>query len=107
MWFNISMNNHGSIEACEVLAPQIDYMRGALSKCGHDVTVTHDKIYPDAVNLLFEHFPSDDIASKFIDFKIANSLRIGVIATELMVGGSIPYAKSGILYAGGGALENH
>jgi len=100
MWFNIAMNNHGPVEAYEALCPLIDYMRGTLSKCGHDVTVGHDKLYPDAINLYFEHFPDEDMASKVLDFKYANSLHLGVIATELMVGGTIPYAKHGIIYTG-------
>ncbi len=100
MWFNIAMNNHGPIEAYETLCPLIDYFRGTLSKCGHDVTVGHDKLYPDAINLYFENFSDEAMASKVLDFKYANSLKIGVIATELMVGGTIPYARHGMLYTG-------
>lgn len=105
MWFNIAMNNHGPIEAYETLCPLIDYVRGTLSKCGHSVTVGHDKLFPDAINLYFENFPDEAIASKVLDFKYANSLKIGVIATELMVGGSIPYAKHGMLYSGNADKE--
>jgi hypothetical protein len=96
MWFNIAMNNHGPSEYYAALTPAINYTRAALSKCGHEVTVGYDQLYPDAINLYFEHFLGEPVAEMILGAKRAHSLRLGVIATELMVGGTIPYARDGI-----------
>lgn len=96
MWFNIAMNNHGPSEYYAALTPSINYIRAALSKCGHEVSVTYDHLYPDAINLYFEHFLGEPVAEMILDARRAHSLRLGVIATELMIGGTIPYARDGL-----------
>jgi hypothetical protein len=107
MWFNIAMSNHGPIEAYELLSPLIDHMKGTLSKCGHDITVSHDQLFPDAINLYYEMFRGTEAAAKLLSFKAKNTLKVGVIATELMIGGTIPYATHGINLPRGADKERH
>lgn len=98
MWFNILTDNHGKDPLnLEALAPMFAYFRSVLSKCGHDVTIVADQFYPDAVNLYFEYFSARrDYAAAFRQARQQHGYRIGVIATELMIGGAIPYAQRGI-----------
>ncbi len=100
MWFNFVMKNHGATGAGEYLAPLTDYMRGTLGKCGHETTVVQDEIYPKAVNIFFEYFPEPEFIGHVLDLRKSHGLKIGVIATELMVGGTIPYGKYGMLWDG-------
>ncbi len=101
MWFNFVLNNHGPIEICDELSPLTDYFRGALSRCGHETTVVYDNIYENAINIYFEYFEGEDFRRKLIDFRKSHDIKIGVVATELMVGGTIPYGKTGIVYRDG------
>jgi hypothetical protein len=100
MWFNLVMKNHGATSAGEYLAPLTDYMRAALGKCGHETTLVHDEIYPKAINVFFEYFPDEVFIRQILDLRKSHALKIGVIATELMVGGTIPYGKHGMLWDG-------
>jgi hypothetical protein len=100
MWFNFVMRNHGATAAGEYLTPLTDYMRGTLGKCGHETTLVQDEIYPNAINVFFEFFPSAAFVEQILDLRKTHGLKIGVIATELMVGGTIPYARHGILCDG-------
>src|SRR4051812_20405735 len=101
MWFNVVLENHGGATEVIALSPVVAYLRGMLSACGHEVTVVYDNIYPKAINLYLEHFVGDAFAEKFRNLR-KNGVRIGVVATELIVStGSrrtIPYAKHGITY---------
>jgi hypothetical protein len=96
--FNILVGNHGtSFHSLQLLGPLVNYVREALSLCGHEVTVARSTWNEDAVNLLFEHFPD----SQFWAGEIRNARRerdcvVGVVATELLVDNTIPYAKNGI-----------
>jgi hypothetical protein len=85
----------------------VAYVRGMLSACGHDVTVVYDNIYPQAINLYLEHFVGPAYAEKFRNLRRNHGVRIGVVATELIVSSGqqriIPYAKHGIAY---GQSEN-
>jgi hypothetical protein len=96
--FNILVGNHGSsFHSLQLLGPLVNYVRSTLSLCGHDVTVARSTWNEDAVNLLFEHFPDP----QFWTGEIRNARRdrgcvVGVVATELLVGNTIPYAKNGI-----------
>jgi hypothetical protein len=96
MWFNLVLNNHGAIEEAERLTPLIHYIRQSLSICGHETTVVHDQLYETAINLYFEHFIDPEILHDISLFKQATKAKIGVIATELMIGGTIPYARHGM-----------
>jgi hypothetical protein len=99
MWFNIVMNNHLPASTFEEFRPTIKYMREVLSLCGHEVTITWDQLSGDAINLYFEFFPNGDFwARNFQMLRRSHGVRIGVVATELMVGGTIPYARHGITY---------
>jgi len=100
MWFNLVMKNHGATAAGEYLSPLIDYMRGTLGKCGHETTVVQDEIYPKAINVFFEYFPEPAFIEQVLQLRKSHGLKIGVIATELMVGGTIPYGKHGMLWDG-------
>lgn len=97
MWFNIVTNNHGSLNDCAAnLHLTIKYFREAISACGHEVTVEHEMVYKEAINLYFEHFFNDDFYKKIIAIKRQHGLRMGLITTELVVDGTIPYARHGI-----------
>lgn len=99
MWFNIITENHGLPETVQRMAPIIRYLRRLLGAAGHAVTVCHDQLYPDAINLYAENFLARDYAAEFRRLRVTHpSLRIGVIATELMLGGTIPYARHGITF---------
>jgi hypothetical protein len=100
MWFNLVMKNHGATADGEYLSPLIDYMRGTLGKCGHETTVVQDEIYPKAINVFFEYFPEPAFIEQILQLRRSHGLKIGVIATELMVGGTIPYGKHGMLWNG-------
>jgi len=100
MWFNFVMRNHGATSAGEYLSPLTDYMRGTLGKCGHETTLVQDEIYPNAINVFFEYFPDPVFVEQILDLRKSHALKIGVIATELMVGGTIPYGKHGMLWDG-------
>jgi len=100
MWFNFVMRNHGATSSGEYLSPLTDYMRGTLGKCGHETTLVQDEIYPDAINVFFEYFPDPAFVEQILDLRKSHALKIGVVATELMVGGTIPYGKHGMLWNG-------
>lgn len=100
MWFNFVMKNHGATATTEYLAPLTDYMRATLGRCGHETTLEQDQIYRSAINVFFEYFPDADFIHRILELKQRHSLKIGVIATELMVGGAIPYGKHGMLWDG-------
>lgn len=97
MRFSIFVANHGETQYLEILAPLVNYVRATLNLCGHSVTIDPHDFRRDAINLLFEHFPNPAFwANEMRSFR-QQGYKIGVIATELMVGGMIPYAKNGIL----------
>ncbi|OAN50676.1 hypothetical protein A6A04_17780 [Paramagnetospirillum marisnigri] len=99
MWFNILTHNHHDMETIESLAPVLDHLRRTLSLCGHEVSVVHDQVYPDAINLYLEHFPKGaGFAERFRALRRQHGVKIGVIATELMIGGAIPYGRFGITH---------
>lgn len=102
MWFNIVLGNHGGVAGVVGLYPLVTYMRSLLSLCGHDVTVAY---VPSTgpINLYFEHFQGPTWAEGFRDFRRNRGMKIGVLATELMVTVAgrthIPYSKHGIAYS--------
>jgi hypothetical protein len=101
MWFNILTNNHGPLDAAVALAPLINFIQDALRLCGHQVTVSYDQLHRNATNIYLEGFHDEDFVDRLLSIKAEYGLKIGVIATELMVGGRIPYAEHGIIYTGG------
>lgn len=99
MGFNILVGNHGGLEYLECLAPLINYFRVTLGLCGHEVTVVPDQWRGGAVNLLLENFPdSRHWVEQIRSVRREHGFRVGVIATEVFVNGSIPYANSGIFF---------
>lgn len=100
MWFNFVMKNHGKTAESEYLSPLTDYMRAALGRCGHETTLALDQMYPAAVNVFFEYFPDTDFIDRILEVRRSAGLKVGVVATELMVGGTIPYGKHGMLWDG-------
>ena len=100
MWFNLATSNHAP-DMQESLAPLVDYTRGMLQACGHEVTISPDLIFRDAINLYFEHFLDGPGNVQQLRHVRAQGCRVGVIATELMVQGTIPYAKHGMQYLPG------
>jgi len=99
MWFNFVTHNHGSLVALEGLAPITDYMRSVLTRCGHEATVSFNELYPDAINVYFEYFPSANFINEILTLK-KRGAKIGIIATELIVENQIPYGQHGIIYGG-------
>jgi hypothetical protein len=91
--FNIAMGNHGDAVSTASLDPLVEYMRGALSICGYEVTVGWDTIRPDAVNLLFEYFVDRNLVDNIVSLRRRSSVKFGIVATDLIVGSSIPDAK--------------
>ncbi len=105
MWFNILTNNHGPIDIAVALTPLIDFIQKTLRLCGHQVTVSYDQLFNDAVNIYLESFHDTHFVDRLLAAKAEHRLKIGVVATELMVDGRIPYAEHGILYGGGNKAE--
>src|SRR3974390_2714970 len=101
MWFNIVIGNHGGTGDFVGLQPLIAHTRTMLSLCGHEATVAVNPS-PGPINLYFEYFQGAKKAEIFRDFRRNRGMKIGVVATELMVtaGGrtQIPYSKHGIFY---------
>lgn len=102
MWFNILTENHGSSLRVDPLAPMIDYVRETLSRCGHEVTVVHGMLCKDAINLYFEYFQDDGMVDRLL--AASREMRVGIVATELVVNGHIPYQRHG-MYIGQGDLQ--
>jgi hypothetical protein len=101
MHFNIIVGNHGELETLEPLAPLVNYVRSTLSVCGHSAAIVQQGLHSSAINLFLEHFPDvDSWLPRLRTLKQKHGLRIGVIATELMVGNTIPYARNGIYTVG-------
>jgi hypothetical protein len=100
LWFNINTANHGPAQGVVFLAPQISYIRNSLIRCGHTVTVVDNWLHRDAINLYLEHFPAELRVEEHLRQRREREpdLRIGIVATELMVGGTIPYMRHGISY---------
>ncbi len=98
MLFNILVGNHGaSFHSLQLLGPLVNYVRSTLSICGHGVTIARSAWSDDAVNLLFEHFPDPRFwANEIRRARREQGCIVGVVATELLVNNTIPYAKNGI-----------
>jgi hypothetical protein len=100
MWFNILLGNHGGLEYLESMAPLVNYLRSALGRCGHDVTVVPHEWHGGAINLLLEHFPdSRHWVDHVRSVRREHGFRVGLVGTEVYVNGAIPYANSGIFFA--------
>ncbi|MDQ2105264.1 hypothetical protein [Azospirillum isscasi] len=97
MLFNIVIYNHGlKREFSYLLEPLIDPLCRAIGKAGHDVLISFDQFHCGAINLLVEHFVTHrSILEDIVKAKNAGA-KIGVLATELIIDGEIPYAKGGI-----------
>ena len=101
MLFNILMFNHGDrYAAFERMEPLIRYVQEVLSSLGHEVILGYNEVYPGATQLFFEYFPSHIQLGKgstiswpkvFQSLKQQHQVKFGVIATELLVNGTIPY----------------
>lgn len=104
-WFNIVTENHGDTDsAATTLAPLVRYLRFVLGSFGHEVTVVYDQLYPGAINLYFENFRGPrDYAREFREIRRKHGVRIGVVATELMTKGVIPYDVQGVELMGASA----
>ena len=102
MLFNILTFNHGDrYIAIERMDPIVRWTKEVISKCGHEVIIGYNEIYPGAIQLLFENFPSTIPVGNggfiswnkvFESLKNQHKVQVGVIATELIIDGIIPYA---------------
>src|SRR5277367_5604476 len=101
MWFNIVVGNHGGTAGIVGLHPLVAYTRSMLSLCGHEVTVAYNPSH-GPINLYYENFEGAKWAEAFRHLRSNRGMKIGVIATELMVNiagrTQIPYSKYGIAY---------
>ncbi len=97
MLFNIYLGNH-KITADNLggMAKLAEYMEWVLSKSGHEVLISLHEFNGDGINLVFEHFTDESISDGIISIKRKHGVKIGIIATELIVGKRIPYARSGL-----------
>ena len=100
MQFNLLLANHGGLDSLEFLAPTIGYLRAALGRCGHEVTITPNEWRRDAVNILLENFPDAPHWAAQIRDARGHGLKVGMVATELFVNGAIPYGNDGIFFSG-------
>ena len=101
MLFNILMFNHGDrYAAFERMEPLIRYVQEVLSSLGHEVILGYNEVYPGAIQLFFEYFPSHiqlgpgnyiSWRKVFESLKHQHKVKFGVVATELIVDGVIPY----------------
>lgn len=91
MLFNILLGNYFTVGDCEQLESKIAFLRGALSRCGHETTVVWDGLCQNGINLYFEHFVTSDLVDHLIQAKADHGLRIGVVAPDLIHDGAIPH----------------
>ncbi len=91
MNFNILTHNHGGAHlSVEIL---FQHIRDTLSLCGHEVSIATNRMTGDSLNLYLEYFPEkQDYASVFRKIRQDTGYRIGVITTEVVRNGEIPYA---------------
>ncbi len=102
MWFNFVTANHGSLAALDRLKSITDYMRGVLSVCGHETTISFNDLDPNAINVFFEYFQDQTMINQILNLK-NKGFRIGIVATELIINNNIPYGRNGIVYANNNA----
>ncbi len=96
MIFNILLGNHDlTPDNLGGLSKLTQYMEMVLGQCGHEVVVSLQDMRADGINLIFENFLHEKFRSDITALKQAHDLKIGVIATELIVDGKMPYARSG------------
>jgi hypothetical protein len=99
MLFNILTVNHGDSDAITRLAPLINYLRYTLARCGHEVIVANQALHKRAVNVFLAYFPDREPVENLVALKSSQGLAMGVVATELIVDGTIPYAQHGLIYS--------
>ncbi len=96
---NFLLHNHGPVgRAGPAFEPLIDYFWPTLAAHGFDVTVSDEKFYGDAINVYFEYFLDVRLLYKLFAIKKNYNVKVGVIATELIVADDIPYMREGIVH---------
>ncbi|MEO5373745.1 MAG: hypothetical protein H7840_05630 [Alphaproteobacteria bacterium] len=97
MHFNIILSNHHQT-AYFAMSQTVTYLRNALSTCGHDVTISMSELHRGAMNVFIENFEAgvEGLVAEIEEHRKSIPLRVGVVSTELMVDGTIPYAQSGL-----------
>jgi hypothetical protein len=91
--FNIAMGNFGDSLGNESFDPMIEYMRGTLSTCGHEVAVTWNSFRQDAINLIFEFFLDTALVDTMSFLRRTSTIKFGIVTTDLIVASSFPDAK--------------
>lgn len=95
---NFLLHNHGPlVHAGPALEPQVTYFWSTLAALGFDVSASNDQLARDAVNVYFEYFLDERLLFKLNAFRNNYGTRVGIVATELIVDGDIPYMRDGIL----------
>jgi hypothetical protein len=103
---NFLLHNHGPVrQTAPTLEPLLNYFWGALASLGFSVTVSDEKHDPNAVNVYFEYFLDERFLHKLFAFKKHYGLKLGVVATELIIGDDIPYMRDGVLHFSPGDLQ--
>lgn len=101
---NFLLHNHGPVRhSGAALEPLVNYFWRALGALGFDVTVADDKLEREAVNVYFEYFLDERLLHKLFAIKRNYGVRVGVVATELIVANDIPYLRDGGLHVDAGS----
>ena len=101
---NILLHNHGPLQhAGAALEPLVNYFWRTLAALGFEVTVTGDKLERDAINVYFEYFLDERLLHKLFAIKRNYGVRVGVVATELIIANDIPYLRDGNLHVDPGS----
>lgn len=101
---NILLHNHGPLRHVgPALEPLVNYFWRTLAALGFEVTATDDKLEREAVNVYFEYFLDERLLHKLFAIKRNYGVRVGVIATELIIANDIPYLRDGSLHVDVGA----
>ncbi len=101
---NFLLHNHGPVRhSGAALEPLVNYFWRTLGALGFDVTVTDDKLEREAVNVYFEYFLDERLLHKLFAIKRNYGVRVGVVATELIIANDIPYLRDGSLHVDPGS----
>ncbi len=99
MQFNFVLDNHSKNPDIAARFSQIIYpIRVTLSRLGHGVSISHDQIFLDQINLFLEYFTDREYLYLLKDLKVSKNLTYGVINTELYFNKTIPYMNKDVLF---------
>lgn len=101
---NFLLHNHGPLRHVgPALEPLVNYFWRTLAALGFQVTAADDKLEREAVNVYFEYFLDERLLHKLFAIKRNYGVRVGVVATELIIANDIPYLRDGSLHVDAGS----